>query len=116
MNTNFKVIGLTRLGIKPESTAQETDALYHSTISKRWKQLVDPNSNNNASVCGYEKLASKINNFVKAGLMFPKKVKVSSDDLTGNYVIATNLRNKKAKWHKYCFIEFSALRFSKSLS
>ena len=25
-----KVIGLTRLGIKPESTAQETDALYHS--------------------------------------------------------------------------------------
>ena len=27
MNTNFKVIGLTRLGIKPESTAQETDAL-----------------------------------------------------------------------------------------
>ena len=26
MNTNFKVIGLTRLGIKPESTAQETDA------------------------------------------------------------------------------------------
>ena len=30
MNTNFKVIGLTRLGIKPESTAQETDAPYHS--------------------------------------------------------------------------------------
>ena len=30
MNTNVKVIGLTRLGIKPESTAQETDALYHS--------------------------------------------------------------------------------------
>ena len=27
MNTNFKVIGLTRLGIKPKSTAQETDAL-----------------------------------------------------------------------------------------
>ena len=27
MNTNFTVIGLTRLGIKPESTAQETDAL-----------------------------------------------------------------------------------------
>ena len=33
MNTNFKVIGLTRLGIKPESTAQETDALYHTAIS-----------------------------------------------------------------------------------
>ena len=32
MNTNFKVIGLTRLGIKPESTAQETGALYHSAI------------------------------------------------------------------------------------
>ena len=32
MNTNFKVIGLTGLGIKPESTAQETDALYHSAI------------------------------------------------------------------------------------
>ena len=32
MNTNFKVIGLTQLGIKPESTAQETDALYHSAI------------------------------------------------------------------------------------
>ena len=27
MNTNFKVIGLTRLGIKSKSTAQETDAL-----------------------------------------------------------------------------------------
>ena len=26
MNTNFKVFDLTRLGIKPESTAQETDA------------------------------------------------------------------------------------------
>ena len=32
VNTNFKVIGLTRLGIKPESTAHETDALYHSAI------------------------------------------------------------------------------------
>ena len=32
VNTNFKVIGLTRLGIKPESTAQETDAPYHSAI------------------------------------------------------------------------------------
>ena len=32
MNTNVKVIGLTRLGIKPESTAQETDAPYHSAI------------------------------------------------------------------------------------
>ena len=30
MNTNFKVIGLTRLGIKPESTAQETDALFYT--------------------------------------------------------------------------------------
>ena len=27
VNTNFKVIGLTRLGIKPQSTASETDAL-----------------------------------------------------------------------------------------
>ena len=27
MNTNFKDIGLTRLGIKPESTAPEADAL-----------------------------------------------------------------------------------------
>ena len=27
MNTNFEVIGLTRLGIKPESTAPEADAL-----------------------------------------------------------------------------------------
>ena len=26
VNSNFKVIGLTRLGIKPESTAQEADA------------------------------------------------------------------------------------------
>ena len=32
MNTNIKVIGLTRLGIKPESTAQETNAPYHSAI------------------------------------------------------------------------------------
>ena len=27
MNTNFKVIGLIRLGIKPKSTAPEADAL-----------------------------------------------------------------------------------------
>ena len=27
MNTNFKVVGLTRLGIKPESTAPEAGAL-----------------------------------------------------------------------------------------
>ena len=27
MNTNYKVVGLTRLAIKPESTAQEADAL-----------------------------------------------------------------------------------------
>ena len=27
MNTNFKVIGLTRLGIKPKSKASEADAL-----------------------------------------------------------------------------------------
>ena len=27
MNTNFKAIGLTRLGIKPESTAPEAEAL-----------------------------------------------------------------------------------------
>ena len=27
VNTNFKIIGLTRLGIKPKSTAPEADAL-----------------------------------------------------------------------------------------
>ena len=27
MNTNFKVIGLTRIGIRPKSTATEADAL-----------------------------------------------------------------------------------------
>ena len=27
MNTNFKIIGLTQLEIKPESTAPETDAI-----------------------------------------------------------------------------------------
>ena len=32
VNTNFKVIGLTRLGMKPESTAQHTDAPYHLAI------------------------------------------------------------------------------------
>ena len=79
---------------------------------KDGKQLVDPNSNNNAFVCGYEKLASTINNFVETGLIFPKNVKVSLDDLMGNYDNATNLRNKKAKWHKYCSIEFTASRFS----
>ena len=28
MNTNFKVVGLTRFGIKAESTAPEVDALF----------------------------------------------------------------------------------------
>ena len=31
VNTNFKVIGLTRLGIKPKSTAPEADALTTRT-------------------------------------------------------------------------------------
>ena len=35
MNTNDKVIGLIRLGIKPESTAQERDAPYHSELLNR---------------------------------------------------------------------------------
>ena len=41
MNTNVKVIGLTRLGIKPESTAPEADALttrpselFHAYLSQ----------------------------------------------------------------------------------
>ena len=38
MNTDFKVIGLTRLGIKPGSTAQETDAPYHSAI-RAWGSI-----------------------------------------------------------------------------
>ena len=40
MNTNVKVIGLTRLGIKPESTAQETDAPYHSAIRAVFECLI----------------------------------------------------------------------------
>ena len=31
MNTNFKVIGLTRLGIKPKSTAPEAEVLTTGT-------------------------------------------------------------------------------------
>ena len=38
MNTNFTVIGLTRLGIKPESTAQETDAPYTTRPSELKRQ------------------------------------------------------------------------------
>ena len=34
VNTNVKVIGLTRLGIEPQSTAQETDAPYHSATNQ----------------------------------------------------------------------------------
>ena len=52
MNTNFKVTGLTRLGIKPESTAFEADSLttrqselfikkilrdYRACLLDRWK-------------------------------------------------------------------------------
>ena len=40
MNANVKVIGLTRLGIKPESTATEADAPYHSAILAVMKYLV----------------------------------------------------------------------------
>ena len=35
MNTNFKVIGLTRLGIKPKSTDSEADVLRPSEL---WMQ------------------------------------------------------------------------------
>ena len=51
MNTNFKVIGLTRLGIKPKSTAQDTDALHHSAISA--VIFLHPHNNERAenSVC-----------------------------------------------------------------
>ena len=39
MNTNFQVIGLTRLGIKPKSTAPEADA--HTTRSSELKRHVE---------------------------------------------------------------------------
>ena len=39
MNTNFKVIGLTRLGTKPESTALEADALT-TRPSDLWVSVV----------------------------------------------------------------------------
>ena len=38
MNTNFKFIGLTRLGIKPKSTAPEADAL-NTRLSENVRQL-----------------------------------------------------------------------------
>ena len=44
MNTNFKVIGLTRLGIKPKSTAPEADALTTSPS----ELLVSPALRNNS--------------------------------------------------------------------
>ena len=44
VNTNVKIIGLTRLGIKPESTAQETDAPYHSAIWNNNKWLRNNNN------------------------------------------------------------------------
>ena len=40
MNTNFKIIGLTRLGIKPESTAQE-----QTLCTTRQSELLNINSN-----------------------------------------------------------------------
>ena len=40
MNTNFKVIGLTGLGIKPKSTAPEADALT-TLPSELLKMLVN---------------------------------------------------------------------------
>ena len=43
MNTNVKVIGLTRLGIKQESTAQETDAPYHSEPIFYYRDINDGN-------------------------------------------------------------------------
>ena len=52
MNTNFKVIGLTRLGIKPESTAQETDVLYHSAILTVIVHYSDHNSDFMVDVIG----------------------------------------------------------------
>ena len=51
MNTNFKVIGLTRLGIKPESTAPEADALT------TWpSELLNCDDANASLVTGYGKL------------------------------------------------------------
>ena len=44
MNTNFKVIGLIRLGIKPKCTAAEADALVN-----RPSELFDDNIKNNHS-------------------------------------------------------------------
>ena len=36
VNANFEVIGLTRLGIKPESTAPEADALLTRLSCAEW--------------------------------------------------------------------------------
>ena len=48
MNTNFKVISLTRLGMKPESTAPDTDALT------TWpsEQLLKRTKANRKELCG----------------------------------------------------------------
>ena len=50
MNANVKVIGLTRLGIKPESTAQETDSLYLSATELVSSTDINPWSNHLAEL------------------------------------------------------------------
>ena len=55
MDTNFNVIGLTRLVIKLESTAQDTNALQLK-IHSGWQLTLDDRKVNSLSPCGQDKL------------------------------------------------------------
>ena len=67
------------------------DGLYVIDLSKK---------NLNPTVCGYQQLSSKINEFIINDLPLPNKINVSIDDLRADTDVATNLRKNNAKYHK----------------
>ena len=62
MNTNYKVIGLTRLGIEPKSTAPEADALTArpSELFKVGETLVNKIGHSNVKSSTNEEMPHKL--------------------------------------------------------
>ena len=62
--------------------------------------VIDPSKNLNTTVCGYQQLSNKINEFLINDLPLPNKINVSIDDLRADTDVATNLRKNNAKYPK----------------
>ena len=78
--------------------------------------VIDPSIDLNTTVCEYQQLSNKINEFIINDLPLPNKINVSIDDLRAATDVATNLRKNNAKYHKSCSLELSSSRLQRTIN